>query len=205
MTRPPSDIRYDKPVNNCTPPFIVVSKVFTPKECAEIISIGNSKALEPAKIASGQVETEIRSSDLRFIEPINLEKIGFIFERLKEIIDNVNDRVYEYELKYFAPPQFTVYQKNDFYDWHMDLMMSNPCPNLFMRKLSASVFLSSQEDFTGGEFMIGRKSDGTHENIIANEQGAVVLFPSFMWHKVNPVLSGQRFSLVVWCEGDKFK
>lgn len=205
MTHKSSDVRYDRPVNNCTPPFIVVSKVFTHKECAEIISIGNSKSLEPGKIGDGSVKSEIRSSDLRFIEPLNLEKIGWIFERLKEIIDNVNDRVYEYDLKYFAPPQFTLYKEGDFYDWHMDLIMGNPCPNLFMRKLSATVFLSNQNEFTGGEFLIGRKSDGSHENVIENEQGAVVLFPSFMWHKVNPVLSGQRFSLVVWTEGDKFK
>jgi len=205
MTKPSSDVQYTAPINNCTPPFIVVEKVFNSLECAEIISIGNSKTLEPAKVANGSIKSEIRVSNIRFIEPLNLEKIGWIFERLKEIIDNVNDRVYEYDLKHFGSPQFTVYEKGDFYDWHMDLLMSNPCPNLFMRKFSATVFLSKPEDFKGGEFMIGRKSDGTHEDIILHDQGSMVLFPSFMWHKVNPILSGQRHSLVVWCEGDKFK
>lgn len=205
MTKPSSDVQYTAPINNCTPPFIVVEKVFNSLECAEIISIGNSKTLEPAKVANGSIKSEIRSSNISFIEPLNLERIGWIFERLKEIIDNVNDRVYEYDLKHFGSPQFTYYKEGDFYDWHMDLLMSNPCPNLFMRKLSATVFLSKPEAFTGGEFMIGRKSDGTHEDIIKHDQGSVVLFPSFMWHKVNPVLSGQRFSLVIWCEGDKFK
>ena len=205
MNQKPSNVRYDKPVSNCSPPFINVSKVFTPAECAEIISIGNSKDLEPGKINDGLVKSKIRSSNLRFIEPINLEKIGWVFERLKEVIDNVNDRVYEYELKCFTPPQFTLYKEGDFYDWHMDLLIGDPCPNLFMRKLSATVFLSDSNDFTGGEFMIGRRPDSTSENIVANEQGAMVLFPAFMSHKVDKILSGERYSLVVWCEGDKFK
>ena len=205
MSQKPSNVRYDKPVSNCAPPFINVSKVFTLEECAELVNIGHSKNLEPGKINDGLVKSNIRNSDLRFIEPLNLEKIGWMFERLKEVIDNVNDRVYEYELKCFTPPQFTLYKEGDFYDWHMDLLIGDPCSNLYMRKLSATVFLSNPNDFTGGEFLIGRKPDNTHENIVANEQGAMVLFPSFMSHKVNPVLSGQRYSLVVWCEGDKFK
>ena len=33
-------------------------------------------------------------------------------------------------------------------------------------------------------------------------QGAVVVFPSYQLHRVYPVLSGERYSLVVWMHGD---
>ena len=32
--------------------------------------------------------------------------------------------------------------------------------------------------------------------------GAVVVFPSFQLHRVFPVLSGERYSLVVWLHGE---
>ena len=203
MTREPSNVKYDRPTNNCIPPSVVVMDVFTPEECDRIIEIGNWETLETAKVRGGSVQSQIRSSSLRFIEPDGV-KVKWIFERLKEITDNVNDRIYEFQLNYFSPPQFTHYGVGDYYDWHMDLLMGKPCEAMFMRKLSATVFLSNPKHYTGGELLMGRNTDGGHEEIIEAKQGSMVLFPSFIWHKINPVKSGERYSLVVWNEGHKF-
>ena len=37
------------------------------------------------------------------------------------------------------------------------------------------------------------------------EVGTVVVFPSFVWHKVEPIIKGTRFSLVGWYLGERFK
>jgi len=37
------------------------------------------------------------------------------------------------------------------------------------------------------------------------KQGACVVFPSFLWHRVKPVTKGFRYSLVVWATGEKYK
>ena len=29
-------------------------------------------------------------------------------------------------------------------------------------------------------------------------RGSIVVFPSFVWHRVKPVTSGTRYSLVIW-------
>ena len=50
--------------------------------------------------------------------------------------------------------------------------------------------------------------DGKHgeNNIIDCTQlfgkGSIIVFPSFMWHRVTPVTSGLRYSLVNWNCGD---
>ena len=36
-------------------------------------------------------------------------------------------------------------------------------------------------------------------------KGSIVVFPSHVWHRVKPVTSGTRYSLVVWSIGDPFK
>ena len=38
-----------------------------------------------------------------------------------------------------------------------------------------------------------------------SQQGSIVVFPSFMWHRVCPVTEGTRHSLVVWNLGEEFK
>jgi PKHD-type hydroxylase len=69
------------------------------------------------------------------------------------------------------------------------------------RKLSLTLLLN--DDFEGGEFQV---NDGKEEMAITvpMNKGRVVLFPSFMIHRVKPVTKGVRKSLVVWVLGPKF-
>jgi len=36
-------------------------------------------------------------------------------------------------------------------------------------------------------------------------KGSIIVFPSFMWHRVKPVTKGTRYSLVMWTLGYPFK
>ena len=36
-------------------------------------------------------------------------------------------------------------------------------------------------------------------------KGSIIFFPSFVWHRVKPVTSGTRYSLVVWHLGRPFR
>jgi len=65
--------------------------------------------------------------------------------------------------------------------------------------------LSSPEEYEGGEF----EMQPLHLNAPAQEhlrtQGTVLVFPSFVVHKVNPITKGTRHSLVAWMEGPKWR
>ena len=72
------------------------------------------------------------------------------------------------------------------------------------RKLTMVMLLSDNVlDFTGGELElnIGRESNSQTVDIL---KGRIVVFPSFILHRVKPVTSGIRKSIVVWVEGPKF-
>ena len=36
-------------------------------------------------------------------------------------------------------------------------------------------------------------------------KGSIIVFPSHLWHRVRPVTSGTRYSLVTWNLGKPFK
>ena len=76
------------------------------------------------------------------------------------------------------------------------------------RKLSMTVCLSDENDFTGGDFEFDFRNMRSSNKKICKEikqQGSIIVFPSFVWHKVHPVLSGTRYSLVMWSVGDPWK
>ena len=80
-------------------------------------------------------------------------------------------------------------------------------------KLSGDILQSS---FTNREFPFSRTwdmlntymRDESKHKIQCKEilpKGSIIVFPSFVWHRVKPVTSGTRYSLVVWHLGRPFK
>jgi PKHD-type hydroxylase len=196
-----SDVRIGYPADNTSYTHATLARTFTREECDAIIALGRQK-LEQAKIASGEVENEIRSSKVNFLFPS--EETEWIFQRIKEVTDNVNDRLFHFDLRFFPNMQFTHYSTGDYYGWHMDLRPGKT-KQLFTRKLSLSVILSDPLDHEGGELEINRYDNDGCEISLKPEQGTVVFFPSFIQHRVTKVTKGSRYSLVIWVEGDRFR
>lgn len=70
------------------------------------------------------------------------------------------------------------------------------------RKISVTVQLSAGDDYEGGELEL---NSGKILSAM-REAGAIVLFPSFMLHRVAPVTRGQRWAIVGWVQGqDQFR
>ena len=69
-------------------------------------------------------------------------------------------------------------------------------------KLTALLNLS-EEKYEGGELFLFRANE-----LICNEfntPGSAIIFPSFINHKVNKILSGRRHTLAIWFSGPKFR
>jgi PKHD-type hydroxylase len=68
------------------------------------------------------------------------------------------------------------------------------------RKLSAVVALN--DDYEGGVF---ETLDSDTPRSYDLKKGEMIMFPSFLMHRVTPVTKGIRRSLVIWVEGPNFR
>ena len=119
---------------------------------------------------------------------------------------------WRFNIKSAESMQITRYRKGGFYNLHRDgpgdhLSAYNNPQNTFLhghvRKLSMSVILN--DDFEGGAFEFA--SYGKEECTITpikGGTGTVIVFPSWMEHRVAPVTKGIRYSLVSWFVGPPF-
>ena len=118
------------------------------------------------------------------------------------------NRRYDFDLIGFTEDlQFTEYDgAGAFYTWHQDGLDGA----LAVRKLSMVVQLSDPDDYVGGELeffaLDGDESATASDRRVAmRTQGTVVVFPSFEYHRVAPLRSGVRRSLVCWVGGPAFR
>jgi PKHD-type hydroxylase len=111
-----------------------------------------------------------------------------------------NRQLTNFDIDYAESMQITRYQKNEFYDYHIDgtgiSYYDEPSSEIFhnrTRKLSMSLLLN--DDFEGGELELKESEP------IENKKGKMIFFPSFFEHRVLPVTKGVRYSLVCWFLG----
>ena len=113
---------------------------------------------------------------------------------------SANNDYFHYDLDHFdSGIQATRYEVGQTYGWHVDDGQGIIGK---ARKLSMSMVLDSE--FTGGELEI---YDAFQNKTLTFDiaPGHVVLFPSWISHRVKPVTSGTRYSLVAWMNGPEFK
>jgi|TARA_Y100000015_G_C2391088_1_gene90212 PKHD-type hydroxylase len=189
--------------------YWVFDKYLSKKDCTKIRKLGTN--LQKAKV-DGYEYSSIRNSEVCFLSD------PFIYKLLHPCLNTANKSAgWNFEVDYSESCQFTSYKKNQTYDWHTDTI-----PGQFkqddnknfknkIRKLSMSVNLSDSKDFKGGdlEFYVPNPRKSFKECVIKSpemrNQGSVIVFPSFLFHRVKPVTQGRRFSLVMWTLGKDFK
>ena len=119
---------------------------------------------------------------------------------------------WNFQWDYSETVQFTKYKLNQYYDWHMDTF--KPTKDNRQRKISMTCQLSDASDYEGGELQFDKRDYNPNlrdesKNVINVDEilakGSVVVFPSFLWHRVKPVTKGTRYSLVMWNLGDAFR
>ena len=192
-----------------------------PKKCDEIIKYGlgqqdNSALTESLHDQSLSEEEKKWLSKKRKSSVVWMDD-KWIYKEIHPYINQANESAgWNFDWDFSESCQFTKYKEGEFYDWHCDswkMPFDRPDdPNVHgkIRKLSATVNLSDETEYEGGdfEFNFRNQDDGSTQPQICTEirtKGSIVVFPSFVWHRVNPVTSGTRHSLVLWNLGRPFR
>tara|TARA_R100001530_G_scaffold70450_1_gene49917 strand:+ start:252 stop:884 length:633 start_codon:yes stop_codon:yes gene_type:complete len=143
----------------------------------------------------------------------------WIYKEVQPYVHKANEAAgWNFQWDYSESCQFTKYNKGQYYDWHCDswdrpyMRQEGDPTNGKIRKLSVTVSLSEGGvDYKGGELEFDfRNLDPDKKRNIRKckeilPKGSLIIFPSFIWHRVCPVTKGSRYSLVLWNLGWPFK
>jgi PKHD-type hydroxylase len=155
--------------------------------------------LEDAEVNISETEWGVVKNRICQVGWLNTD--SWIAGMMAHFIHYANINYYTYDLTSWASRiQYTKYDGNkSHYNWHTDTNISI-MPNQ-ERKLSISLMLSEKSVYEGGNFEIIM---GDEKRIIELNVGDALIFPSFLRHRVSPVLSGCRETLVGWYGGPFF-
>lgn len=188
-------------------PFCIWGEGFDLEQCDRIKQHGEMSEFMKARVGGrgpddiGQQDEAIRKTDITWID--HREDTAWIFNRINEIGAIVNYDKFHLDLKFFDGFQYSKYGVAGHYDWHIDTF-ENPREGNF-RKLSFSLMLSDPNEYEGGELLLCPNGDNNKPITLKPKKGELVAFYSHVPHKVAPVTSGERITLVTWALGPKIK
>jgi len=180
--------------------FVTWNDGFTEEELNKIIAIGDTLEKEHSKLDKGDLSPkDIRISDIAWMYPN--DDTRWIFGKLSWILRQLNAQFYRFNITGFDEPfQYTTYRGSDeeggHYTWHRDTGGDAP------RKLSIVMQLSDPSEYEGGDLEILNANGNILR--VDKKKGFISMFPSYHSHRVTPVTSGIRKSLVVWASGPAF-
>lgn len=183
--------------------YCVVNNAFTEEECDKIVDLEDLQKFQKGGVGAGgpgQINKKARDSDIMWIIPD--QNSDWLFQKFGNLVSLVNYDHFMYNIDGFDAFQYTVYKAKNkqHYDWHVDVDVNS---SNYVRKISASVILSDPKDYEGGEFELVPHGRVNEPFVVKPKRGEVVFFSSFMPHRVRPVTSGVRKSLVCWVMGER--
>ena len=129
---------------------------------------------------------------------INNEKLN---NKLKMVFELSNQSIWKYDIQELEKVKILRYENGGKYKWHTDCGAKETST----RKLTAVIQLSDETKYEGGDLEFGITDDTGEKNYTApRTRGSIIIFPSFLSHRVTPILSGKRYSLITWMNGDCF-
>ena len=196
-------------------------KAVPEKICDEIVRYAKSIKDQMAVTGDlGDPETLDQIKDLKKKRDSNVVWLNepWIYKEIHPYIHRANKNAgWNFQWDSSEHCQFTKYNKGQYYDWHRDgwgesyNKPDKPTQHKKIRKLSVTLSLSNEKDYERGEleFDLGdtepSKERAPRKCSKIQSKGSLVVFPSFMWHRVCPVKNGTRYSLVIWNLGWPFK
>ena len=189
-------------MKNVMSPFWVWEEELPPQICNYIIK--KSINLEEDKWVRGVAgndnkdDKENRKTDVQFWGKASASGRWSNGIFLSYIL-NANHCNFGYDLSLNDHEQMQVcrYVEGQFYNKHTDWSYKK----MATRKLSASIQLSDEKDYEGGELVLNLGLGGEYR--CPKSQGTVLVFDSRIIHWVEPVTSGVRYSVQKWVHGDR--
>ena len=197
-----------------------------PRICDDIIKYGLSQAETMAR-TGGYDNRELTKKEIKDIKRKRNSDVvwlndRWIYKEIQPYVDQANKNAgWNFQWDWSESCQFTKYKLNQYYDWHCDSWdepynkkdLNHP-EHGKIRKLSMTCQLTDGSEYEGGELEFDFRNYDPHMRDESKHlrqareilpKGSIIVFPSFVWHRVKPVTKGVRYSLVVWNLGYPFK
>lgn len=171
--------------------------------CDDIVKLGLHKKEQQGEVGlDGNIDGKIRDSRIVWLDE------PWIYDWISPFVHATNNQLgWNFDISFCEKIQFTKYKEKQFYGWHQDSIHKK---DQLHRKISVVIPLTDGKDYEGGDLEfcnpnIMFKDESIIRDEKTRDRGRIIIFPSYVFHQVTPILKGERLSIVIWYSGPTWK
>lgn len=176
--------------------LIRIPEILTAAELAECRRVLATAGWADGRHSAGYLSQAVKdNAQLADTDPVSRKLADMILTRLEQHALFTSAAL---PLK-VLPPRFNRYRDGQSYGWHIDGANRSIGGTIHRLRtdLSATLFLSEPDSYTGGELVI---RDAWGERRVKLPAGDMVLYPGTSVHRVEPVEEGERLAAFFWIQ-----
>lgn len=184
-----------------------IKDVLTADQCQDIIDHFNNKKQSPASTHTYgitlPVNSKVRSGLVVLEKNTSFPHYDKIYKHVAQYL--IQTGIITSEI---VTSQFTIYSTpGDHFQSHVDAAADIHTDDQFfngenkLRKVSVSIHLSPPSNYTGCKLQFPIAGKDKQWKSFDQDQGTMLIFPSFFKHRVTELHSGTRYSMVLWYHG----
>ena len=161
--------------------------------------LSQGKALHWKKATT--VNTSDKYQSKRVVKDVSV--LDYFPELIRKVYDTVapiNARTNKFDIDSIKEMNMLKYGVGGKYDWHQDVIYKHPKE----RKFTFIIQLSDSNEYEGGDLEFFENNLG-HDPDECREKGSMIVFSSFLYHRITPLTKGNRYSIVGWVFGPPWK
>ena len=161
--------------------------LFLEEEIEDIKDIGDALILEEGKIKDDKVDHSVRNTKIAWVHPG--KNTHWLFDRAIMVFKSA------LPFNTLQSMQYTVYHgtEKSHYTWHRDIGTGD---KIMRARVNVGIIqLSDPSDYKGGVLQL-KQEDKIID--VMKTKGLVTTFPIDMEHRVTPLTSGVRKTLIMW-------
>jgi len=179
--------------------------------CDRLIEAGCASDLEAGRLRASD-EVEKRKTRIAWLRE------DWVYDVVEKWVYRANvEAGWNFDVERMQSLQFGIYEDGGKYDWHFDMtgrVYSErdgvaPVFHGLLRKVSFSLQLSAPDSYEGGDLELELGLPGDPNRVEKpdpeRQRGTLIVFPSFVPHRVTAVTRGVRYSLVGWVCGKPWR
>jgi PKHD-type hydroxylase len=169
--------------------FLAVENVLTKAEVAAIRAAAEGMAFDDGRKTAGAIARTVKAND----QAAPSDDLDAIRAKVRVALARHPVFTSAARPKALTPQILSRYRQGQTYGMHVDdALMSG-----LRTDLSYTLFLSDPDTYEGGALII---ADTAEDRAFKLKSGDLILYPSTMLHRVEPVISGTRLAVVGWVQ-----
>tara|TARA_R110002020_G_scaffold17190_4_gene60626 strand:+ start:131 stop:718 length:588 start_codon:yes stop_codon:yes gene_type:complete len=190
--------------------YHIISNALPPELCDHLIienflySKGEDAKVFNKKTNDYDTDNAIRNTEVVF-HPCKSD-LGKFFKQNCRAVNKEAD--WYFNIDRIESIQILKYQPGSFYNTHIDLRKPKKGKGFHQkqRKISCILLLNNPDEYIGGDLILFPFDSKLPVNLSETlTKGDLLVFPSFIPHKIEEVVSGYRYSATAWIEGLSFR